>query len=49
MKFNDSRNISKNSELDIIKIVVYQEIRIRKDYDVLILHEGSEFMTTIPP
>jgi hypothetical protein len=49
MKFNDSRNISKNSELDIIKIMVYQEIRIRKDYDVLLLQEGSDFMTTIPP
>lgn len=49
MKFNYSRNISKNSELDTIKIVVYQGIRIRKDFDVLLLQEGTEFMTTVPP
>ncbi len=35
MKFNNSKKISKNSELDILKVVVNQEIRIRKDYDVL--------------
>lgn len=35
MKFNNSGKVSKGSEFDVIKIVVANEIKIRKELDVL--------------
>jgi hypothetical protein len=35
MKFNNSGNVSKSSDFDVIKVVVANEIKIRKDLDIL--------------